>query len=402
MATVTHYIRSHYDPKDRAALEVATGQIPTSSDSPHQREEEPEEDPWQTESAFGAERRLAAAPRFVPAVVSYDEVNNMLGGIHRTVLQPSTKEPREDVSGWYRSLTRRAAGEDPTSTVPQPVVSLPPAPSIMRAGTSLKVANTPLGTTELRPDKNNYQWFITRALQSEPPSASATPPPTLADILDREPPVLKQPIVPPVFLALGPANKGWGMLQQRGWSEGEGLGANVPRRRDIEHDHPIASSSKLKLENGRGIQVKVERQEVALDSDGEISELRDVDVVDLTLADSDSEVDDQDPSSTLSGPSTLALETRPPSPHSTPLLTPIPTILKADRLGIGLKAKTVGPYKASKKRVTHNQAALAAHIRANEERRRMKALVGRGQRGFARMAKAEAEQRKQLLASLKG
>ena len=38
------------------------------------------------------------------------------------------------------------------------------------------------------------------------------------------------------------------------------------------------------------------------------------------------------------------------------LLTPLPTVLKPDRLGIGLKAKMVGPYKASQKRVTHNAA----------------------------------------------
>jgi len=73
--------------------------------------------------------------------------------------------------------------------------------------------------------------------------------------------------------------------------------------------------------------------------------------------------------------------------------------LKSDRLGIGLKAQTVGPYKQSKKRVTHNAAALAAHVRANEEMRRVKKLVGRGSKGFARLAKAETEQRRQLLAS---
>ena len=100
-----------------------------------------------------------------------------------------------------------------------------------------------------------------------------------------------------------------------------------------------------------------------------------------------------------SEPSTLAPSIV-PSPHSTPLLTPIPTILKSDRLGIGLKAKTFGPYKESKKRVTHNQAALAAHIRANEEMRKLKAKAGRGTRGFSRLAKADSEQRRQLLASL--
>jgi hypothetical protein len=88
-------------------------------------------------------------------------------------------------------------------------------------------------------------------------------------------------------------------------------------------------------------------------------------------------------------------------PHSQKsLLTPIATILKSDRLGIGLKAKTEGPYKQSKKRITHNQAALASHIRAAEELRRKKAEVGRGRRGFAKVRKREEKERKQMLAYL--
>jgi hypothetical protein len=82
------------------------------------------------------------------------------------------------------------------------------------------------------------------------------------------------------------------------------------------------------------------------------------------------------------------------------LLTPLPTVLKSDRLGIGLKAKTFGPYKASQKRVTHNAAALAAHVKENEERKLFKQKVGRGSRGFARAEKRESEKRKGLLAYL--
>ena len=67
------------------------------------------------------------------------------------------------------------------------------------------------------------------------------------------------------------------------------------------------------------------------------------------------------------------------------------TILKSDRLDIGLKAKTEGPYKQSKKRVTHNQAALASHIRAAEGMRRKRAEVGRGRRGFAKVRRREEQ-----------
>ena len=62
------------------------------------------------------------------------------------------------------------------------------------------------------------------------------------------------------------------MLQQNGWNEGEGLGANVARRAQDgsrEQKQPVASSSGVKLEAG-AIQVKSERQEVQSDSDGRL------------------------------------------------------------------------------------------------------------------------------------
>ncbi|KAI0087836.1 hypothetical protein BDY19DRAFT_1010758 [Irpex rosettiformis] len=400
MATVTHYIRSDYNPEDRKALEIATGQVPSNPDILIEGSAEEPVDPWQTEKAFGVERRLSAAPRFVPAAVSYDEVNNMLGGMPQIVLQTPAEEPREDVSRWYRSLKRSRTGADKvdsrSSTVMdhQKVVASSSEPS-----KSTSQAITPI--VQPRPDKGD--WFITRALLSQPPSTLSSPLPTLADILDREPPVPKKPVEPPVFLTLGPSNKGWGMLQQQGWSEGEGLGANVIHRaahNTTDQKRPITSSSRSKSE-AASVPVKTERQEVQLDSDGEIYEMRHVEVVDLTLTDSDSDVEKmEDRAVEPAGSLVSASHSREPSPHSKPLLTPIPTILKSDRLGIGLKAKKVGPYKESKKRITHNQAALAAHIRATEEMRRMKNLVGRGSRGFARMAKAESDQRRQLLATL--
>jgi len=82
------------------------------------------------------------------------------------------------------------------------------------------------------------------------------------------------------------------------------------------------------------------------------------------------------------------------------LLTPLPTVLKADRLGIGLKAKTEGPYKQSKKRVTHGVAALAAHIRSAQGMRKKKAAFGKGRRGFAKAHRREEDKRKATLAYL--
>lgn len=123
------------------------------------------------------------------------------------------------------------------------------------------------------------------------------------------------------------------------------------------------------------------------------------DVIDLTVSDSSDAEEEEDvtkeqpllPSST--GPPLL-------EHGGKALLTPLPTVLKSDRLGIGLKAITVGPYKMSQKRVTHNAAALAAHIKADKERRKLKSKVGRGSRGFAKTHQRESTSRRNLLAYL--
>ena len=135
--------------------------------------------------------------------------------------------------------------------------------------------------------------------------------------------------------------------------------------------------------------------------DDGVSELRNTEVIDLTLSDSDSDdssmkvedgkLEDQD-----------GFTDDIPTDHGgVALLTPIATRLKSDRLGIGLKAKTTGPYKVSQKRVTHNAAALTAHIRAAEENRRRMREHGRGRRGHKRQRRKEEEERKAMLASLK-
>ena len=403
MATITHYIYSHYDAKDRESLEIATGQIPSG------QTEDDETDPWQTESSFGVRRLTTNAPRFVPAVVSYDEVNNMMGVTKHLFTPAAPEESKSEVGLWYRSLARQVpdaqSGPGSSATIPRSSTMPPDAATTSTTSPTFPASET-VTKSRVRTSKND--WFIRRALHSEPASKSNSPAPTLADILAREPPAssAQQAVKPPVFLALGPTNRGWSMLQQQGWNEGEGLGATAPRQIQIR-PRGVTSMVSQRSRKGKGVDrcsVKHQEHEVQLDSDGEISEVRRVEVVDLTLSDSDQEEDADD---TVRGAPMPAPGILDPSvsingveAHSKPLLTPIPTVLKSDRLGIGLKAKTVGSYKASKKRVTHNQAALASHIKEAEELRRVKALVGRGSRGFARLAKADSDHRRQLLASL--
>lgn len=382
MATVTHYIYSHYDPPK-----------PKEEECTEETVEKEEEDPWATESTFGARRRIQNPPRFVPAIVSYDEVNNMIGGASSAV--PCEPEPPQftDVGDWYKSLRRASslgapAAEPQTSPYPTEPTSIVPPPAAPTQTPTVTAASSVL------PLRTRNDWFNSRPGLSEP--ASRVPAPTLADILSREPPPERQdqPFVPPVFLHIGPSNRGFTMLQQSGWSEGEALGAGAARRTRVQKARE-KKPARTVLDDPQ-YSVKTEEREVALDGSDDIREVRKVEVVDLTLSDSD-----DDDLEVLAGTSTASRPTSSVASHNpTALLTPIATVLKSDRLGIGLKAKTVGPFKESKKRVTHNQAALAAHVRANEDMRMRKALLGRGANSFARIAKAEAESRKRLLANL--
>jgi len=70
-------------------------------------------------------------------------------------------------------------------------------------------------------------------------------------------------------------------------------------------------------------------------------------------------------------------------------------MLKSDRLGIGLKAKTEGPYRTSVKRVTPDAAALAAHVKAAEDMRHTQRELGKGRRAFARAVRIEREREKE-------
>ncbi|KAL7280093.1 hypothetical protein ACG7TL_006508 [Trametes sanguinea] len=390
MATVTHYIYSHYDPPERKEESNIVEDAPD--------EELEGEDPWVTESAFGARRRIQNAPRFVPAIVSYDEINNMIGGASSSIpgLPEQKPPPSSHVSDWYKSLPR--ASSAPASE-PQ-ITSSAAAPSTPKEAVKPPTTADSTPTVKaLPPKRTKNDWFISKAIMSAPASPRATSAPTLADILSREPPPDRkdQPFVPPVFLHIGPSNKGFALLQRHGWSEGEALGAGAARR-TLSQKAREKRPARTILDDPR-LSVKTEEREVALHGDDEVREVRKVEVVDLTLSDSDDDVEEAfagTPADTSDASFTAG------SHNPKALLTPIATRLKSDRLGIGLKAKTVGPYKESKKRVTHNQANFAAHIRANEEMRMRKALLGRGAKSFARMAKAESESRQRLLASLNG
>jgi hypothetical protein len=326
----------------------------------------------------------------------------------------------DDVATWYRSLHRQTNTHDS----PAPAASL---------GTPLPSSPPIQPTPTLR---RRHDWFISRAISQHASSTStstsisapATPHPTtnntLADLLSRNPPTAAQPLRPPVFLHLGPSNKGWMMLQNQGWSEGEGLGSSAHRSSgsgDDAHQPTKRLPIKKKGKAGRDSLItpsspapqQVRTSEVLLDDD--IVEVRKVPVIDLTLSDTEHEDEDgyededneeeegdDDDRNNDNGNLSPSPKSHPSDPRAEPtvLLTPLPTVLKSDRLGIGLKAKTEGPYRSSVKRVTPNAAALAAHTKASEDLRRTQDRFGKGWRAYSRAEHLERERRQKMMAYL--
>jgi len=216
--------------------------------------------------------------------------------------------------------------------------------------------------------------------------------------------------MPPVWTEIGPSNRGFVMLQRSGWSEGEALG--VDRR-----SFSAGSSNfgqKIRKTGGTVDRVSRTPRWEFYESSGDIKKEGN-EIIDLTLSDSDErdqeegEADgDADVENLLEHSKELEQPLRSGKGDSEDinicadgrkaLLTPIATVLKLDRLGIGLKVKTEGPYKASVKRVTHNAASLAAHVRMADKARRRREIFGRGIRGYERQKRKEEEKRRNLLA----
>ncbi|KAG7088356.1 hypothetical protein E1B28_012360 [Marasmius oreades] len=381
MATTAYTIYSHYDPSQRERLEYETGQI-------QETEEAVNADIWEVE-AFKARTR-APPPRFVRATIDHDRNFTPEASI-------STTRTNEDgLSSWYRSLTRNSdenpkhkqAEERRNGNVKS--TSLP----------SSSLLPEPLPINKIKEKSDKSDWFIQKALlqsQSETGSHQTveSSPSTLADILARDPPprpASGDKFYPPVFLALGPSNKGYALLENKGWTEGETLGVDVVRSR----------VKKEKMGKHRNKEVVI--RDIG---DGEVKEV--AEVIDLTFSDSEEE-QEEDAEEGSSDQQNKALKSEPLDEDilqsfsssitstRTALITPLPTILKSDRLGIGLKAKTVGPYKASMKRVTHNGAALAAHLQRAEDARKRREKHGRGHRAFSRLYKEEQRRRAELQA----
>jgi hypothetical protein len=408
-------------------------------------------DPWSVELPYTSAKFIPPV-KFVKSVLSYQDVNDYIERGYGSGLPGKDKgkdeEGRRGISDWYRNLSRTNVNAPTPTSTPVPERSLMAertvkAGALDRPGSLSGVTNgsviaitqrTPPTASDSpsrsqepshpqpRPSGNSRRrsdWFISNVLPhsssgSGSPTSQSRPPQTLADMLARDPPPnkLQEAYTPPTWITLPPSNPGFRMLQRSGWSEGEPLGPYFARRQGADRRTTAGPSNSGKRKTAS----KTRTTEIRIEGYDDIMEIKKELVIDLTVSDDEDSVPSSDVDAMGMGdgmvqPFNPRLEgcnpasVRPSAPQweghgGKALLTPLPTVLKSDRLGIGLKAKTVGPYKASQKRVTHNAAALAAHVKANEERRLFRQNVGRGTRGFGRAEKSESEKRKNLLAYL--
>jgi len=403
MATTSFTIYSRYNPvKDKERLQLETDVDDGENKS---------SDEWLWKEAASSQflRAQRLPPKFVPATLC-----NEIGGSELGPSKPYTSSPRErllgsSLSSWYRSLTVASSTETkshhpcPDST-PVPVLS----------SNSVQYARGSSQSQIQKWDKNN--WFIQKALRCRPlPITPSTSPPTLPEILARDPPPSpSEPRYnPPVWTEIGPSNRGFVMLQKGGWNEGEALG--VDTRRDFPAGLSNFGQRIRKVEGTIGRVSRTPRWELC-DTSGDMKKDGN-EIIDLTLSDSDErdqeeEEEEEDGDVNVENLSEHSKESeqllRSGEDDSEDinicahgrkaLLTPIATVLKLDRLGIGLKVKTEGPYKVSVKRVTHNAASLAAHVRMADKARRRRKVFGRGIRGYERQKRKEEEKRRNLLA----
>lgn len=305
-------------------------------------------------------------------------------GTSDALIDESTKRkgPGAGIGDWYSSLQRT---QTPTSHTPS---SRSQTPSM---GHSRPTKSTP--SINNAPARTN--WFKPQAPQPQTMSTADS----LADMLKRDPPNSQNPLVPPVYYALGPQNRGYEMLTKGGWEEGQPLGPTSKRTQP-----PVPISSSMKQEKWATLTGNMPKLVVRDEQDGSAR------LVDLAKPenDDDEELDTSDEEQgdglfsmgDVSQPGSSVTVQAGRSKDSA-ILTPIPVVLKNDRAGLGLSKK--------KRLVTHSSLALQHHIQQGKLERRhhatemrqmerdyMRGVYGRGKRAYARKAAAEQEKRKRL------
>lgn len=373
MALQAYTIHSHYEPLNDSIENETDGQ-----EVQLERIQRSEKD-WQL---GGNKGRLP--PKFVAAQLPVDEYGRYappVPGPYNAITRPveTGEQLKASAAEFYKSL-ERTGGPIPRTPVNKKTSSATPS-------TSQQKPTIPLNQT--RPD-----WFS----QSYSAAASGTSTPaseTITDRLSREPPNGQTSRKRArVWIALGPSNRGYEMLASKGWKEGEGLGARA----------------------GLGMNQFLKEKEVLSSQTHSAPASIGGDVIDLTLSSDEEDVKFQDedfddvfrpasPSTRTENEVESDEEEHILASGGISLRTPLPTVLKSDRKGIGLSSTyTVLPsgIHIPTRRITHGEKAIAAHVYSMEQARRQRSRWGKGRNGFKRRQRAEAVQRQQLLAYMNG
>jgi hypothetical protein len=347
-------------------------------------------------------------PNFVPAFRTYDEYGLPIrapgrGGAGCVPAPEESPKTREDIASWYRNLTRTnvaAVLETERPEVAQVLTKKPPAPTSAPP------------TTQSINKKRKRGWFDSSV--ASVPLASAlhppTPVPTIADIVTRvsSPSQGEPSSASRNFSVIPPSNRGFSILSKSlGWQEGEGLGRSA-KRRHTEWAHVVQSGVDTVPSAGITTETDQETEDGEEESnDEEECSSGEEDDIPVQLQDTQ-----HDPNGRRLMPTAEHLNnhytTCPQSNPTPPIdqgsrITPIPVVLKHDRLGVG----------ASKKRtiLTSNTLARLASdherrnlsggaIRHNETKarhRERREKFGRGRNSYARMQKQETKARERML-----
>ena len=395
MATRAYHIYSHYEPPQ----EETSGE----------ELEAAEEKTWNHGHAFGLSKRATQPPKFVKSSGLYDEP-------HKSKKQQAEDSDddeiqiigeRKTLGSWYRNLPRAQ------NLNPEVRSGGRTLPTLTQNSDGLNSDNN-LVPSESRTSHNatnpRRQWFLSNLAVSAAgdSNASVNPAPTLSDMIHRDPPPHNSDpsFVPPTWIALGPSNVGYAMLSRNGWKEGQGLGQR-------------------RFNGGIGKAIKTEPSEFFLDSyplpKRPTNDLHppetEPELIDLTLSDEDDVVESErgEDKKVWSEVQTYeSLEPEIETIHdvsgehgSRPLLVPLPTLMKTDLLGIGLRSKQ------SQRQINDSSDALSIVDYRHGARPRGVLPSGHssqataedakplGSRGLARKRKREEKERVEMLAYMK-
>lgn len=334
------------------------------------------DDGWSTGHTFGLSKRILHPPKFVRPSGEYDEYGRPKVDEEDDEIQIIEHRP-SNLGQWYSNLSR--SQQTSTGEVTPP----PPRPA------SAPVAEPSSSRRPVQPSSSNLPPFlknISRRLEED--SSTSTPrassSSSIPDMLARAPPPLpsEAPFVPPTFTVLGPANKGYSLLERYGWREGQTLGPSNPKSNGSRAGIGFVAKQE---------EIEGDESKTAILGSRDAADASAVDIVDLTLED-DSDSGDETPTSAAADTRSLPNL----SGGGRALLTPLPTVLRADNAGIGSERGT--------KRVITQSAHALDLVERRKKRKRSRnsdIIVHVGAKALINKARKEQHERSALLSSMK-